>query len=246
MSAPKSRNFVPSEALRCIWMNAGILSYQLCDSGFECDDCLLDAAMRKRMLRQVDPPAAEPVHRTPETLREGYLYARNHLWARQSDPKTVRVGVEPDLSAALCATKAVVFPSSGQHLHRGQTCLWIVLEGGTLPIEVPFTGTVRNNNRKLGDQPHLVNSSPFDRGWLFELNPDEDALRDAGLLDIDSITPLYGEDESRFARLLGNALQGNRPEIGVTLADGGQRLQNLADVLGSSKYFSIVRKVYGA
>jgi hypothetical protein len=32
--------------------------------------------------------------------------------------------------------------------------------------------------------------------------------------------------------------------VGVTMADGGQQLQNSADMLGPSKYFSILLKTY--
>lgn len=31
---------------RCIWMEAGILSYLLCDREFDCENCPLDDAMR--------------------------------------------------------------------------------------------------------------------------------------------------------------------------------------------------------
>lgn len=36
---------VPKEQ-RCVWMAAGILSYQLCEREFDCDQCPLDKAMR--------------------------------------------------------------------------------------------------------------------------------------------------------------------------------------------------------
>jgi hypothetical protein len=47
-------------------------------------------------------------------------------------------------------------------------------------------------------------------------------------------------DKSRLLDLIARALQGNRPQAGVTLADGGQRLQNIADILGPTKYFNLL------
>ncbi len=40
------RPILPPDELRCVWMSAGILSYQLCDRAFDCDHCALDQAMR--------------------------------------------------------------------------------------------------------------------------------------------------------------------------------------------------------
>ena len=28
----------------CVWMSAGLISYKLCDRGFDCENCPLDAA----------------------------------------------------------------------------------------------------------------------------------------------------------------------------------------------------------
>jgi len=247
MSPSGEHHFIPSDGLRCIWMTAGILSYQLCDRAYDCDSCPMDAAMRKKFSRQVDAaPVPQLRAAAPETLRKGFLYGRNHCWAQHSAEGSVRVGLEPGLCLALLAPKAVVFPSPGQQVQRGQTCLWIVLDGGTLPVEAPLGGTIRRNNRDLGDRPHLLNSRPFDEGWLFELEPNKNAIEEAELMEMEAVAPFYAQDEARLSRLLGNALQGNRPDVGVTLADGGQRLQNIADILGSSKYFSTLRKVYFA
>lgn len=31
----------------CVWMSAGVLRFWLCDRGFDCDRCPLDAALRR-------------------------------------------------------------------------------------------------------------------------------------------------------------------------------------------------------
>ena len=74
-----------------------------------------------------------------------------------------------------------------------------------------------------------------------------DAARPAeDLMDPEEARPRYAGNENRFRELLDNALRKGQPSVGTTLADGGQLLRNVADILGPSKYFSIARKVYGA
>ena len=251
MKASKKNPLIPTDDERCIWMAAGILTYRLCDHTCDCDDCPLDAAMRKHLWRHTGVAAAQPegcfdLPAAPEALREGFRYARNHCWTRQLDACSLRVGIEPGLGAALLDPKAVVLPSIGQFLQQGQTCLWIVMEGGTLPIDCPCTGTVHDTNRQVANRPHLLHLSPFDEGWLYDLETENSCIQAAHLQSADQAGRLYGQDEASFLRLLGSTLRADRSQVGLTIADGGRRLQHLADLLSPAKYFSILRKVYGA
>jgi len=250
MSPSRKHHIVPPEELCCVWMTAGILSYRLCDREFECDECALDAAMRKHFLHR--PESAEeasvpaPAQVPPQALREGYRYTNNHCWIRQTGHNLLQIGLEPGLSRILLSPKAVVYPTGGQTLHKGQTCMWIVLEGGTLPCDSPCDGIVRGSNHQLSENPHLIQTRPFDEGWLLEMQVEDAAGQTAGFLDADQVRPSYTACETRFRELLEGALRKGQPSVGATLADGGQLLQNIADVIGPSRYFSFVRRVYGS
>lgn len=250
MSPSQKHHIVPPDELCCVWMTAGILSYQLCDREFECDGCALDSAMRKHFLHRSDSvgsgPRTLPAAGPPQALREGYRYSSNHCWIRQTGHNLLQIGLEPGLARILLAPRAVVYPNKGQLLHKGQTCLWIVMEGGTLPCEAPCDGVVRSTNRELAENPHLIQNRPFDEGWLLDLQVEDAAGQTAGLLDVEQVRPSYTASENRFRALLEGALRKGQPSVGATLADGGQLLQDIADVLGPSRYFSIVRRVYGS
>jgi glycine cleavage system H lipoate-binding protein len=244
----KTWHIVPPDEMRCIWMTAGIISYQLCDRGFECDDCPLDAALRSHQQRKIPLQEQSREEETRalrlEGLQSDIFYSRNHCWLKTLRENLVRVGVEPGLSAALLAPRAVVFPSAGQRLLRGQTGVWIVMEGGTLPLESPVDGIVRRTNHQLSSHPHLLASRPNDAGWVLELEWDPSSLEQAGLMDRDQADSVYGRDQDRFLASLQNAAAGGHSPAGVTLADGGQRLQNVADLIGPYRYFALLRKIF--
>ena len=248
MTSNKKCHLVPPNEQRCVWMAAGVLSYQLCDRMLECETCPLDHAMTRQVQLPAAPrhAAADRTPPSPEGLRPGLRYSRNHCWTRQARDGRVLIGIEPGLSSALLAPKAVVFPSAGQPLRAGQTCLWIVAEGGTFPLESPVDGVVRNTNGALGTQPHLIHDQPFDQGWLFEIEPDLDTTANPDLMEPSQIARTYESDQNRLASLLTAAVTGNRPDIGMTMADGGQRLQHMADMLGPTRYFNLVRQVFAA
>ena len=37
----------PTDDLKCLWMEAGILTYRLCTRQYKCDTCSLDEALRE-------------------------------------------------------------------------------------------------------------------------------------------------------------------------------------------------------
>lgn len=241
-------HIVPPDEMRCVWMTAGILSYQLCDRELECDKCPLDAAIRNRLpgtaAARDENGSRKASFTDQEGLRDDRLYSRNHCWIQRVSANLVQVGIEPGLSAALLAPKAIVFPSVGQPIQRGQTGLWIVMEGGILPVQSPLDGIVRSTNHQLANQPHLLSRQPFDNGWLIELETAAPSIEEAGLMSREQADSKYLVDQDKFLASLRNAASGGCHSVGITLADGGQRLQNIADILGPNKYFALLRRIF--
>ena len=238
---------VPPDEIRCVWMDAGLVSYQLCERKLECDECPLDIALRQPF---DDHQAVHSMKKglandrgTPE-VHGRILYGRKHVWVRAGAEHSVRLGIEPGLASVLISPKAIVLPAVGEHVVRNKVCSWVVIEGGTLPIISPISGTVRSTNAYLAENPHAVCMSPLGQGWLFELTVERAVEPDSGLLSVADAAPIFAEDERRFQGLLSAELSRGGEVVGQTLADGGQVLSNLPDILGPTKYFRLVRNVF--
>ncbi len=244
MDIPRKCHIIPPDESRCVWMTAGVLLYRLCDREFRCEECPLDLAIRRQVQAPVASTDAPRAHLQP-VLMEDCRYSRNHFWTLNAAPRLLRVGIEPGFARAIGNPKAIVLPSRGQTVHLGQTCAWIVMTGGTLPLEAPVGGSVRTTNALLTQSPHLLHQSPFDKGWLYEVVVDEAKLAEADLVTHDCIAGRYAEDESRFQASLAGMLRNDQSAVGLTFADGGQRLESISDLVGPTKYFNSVRRVYG-
>jgi glycine cleavage system H protein len=239
---------VPQSELRCVWMTAGVLSYQLCERKLDCELCPLDVALRQRFIDEQSLYGREREvveARSTEQPRRNLLYGRKHMWVGTHDDHTVRLGLEPGFASVLVSPKAVVLPSMGERIVRNKVCAWIVMDGGTLPIVSPISGKVCESNAYLAENPHAICSSPLGQGWLFELLVEGAVLHDDELLSPAEVVRTYSEDEHRFQALLSVELTKGGTDVGITLADGGQALMNLSEMLGPSKYFKLVRTVYG-
>lgn len=246
---------VPKDELKCVWMTAGILSYQLCEREFDCEQCPLDAAMRMHFARGGAPVGknATPEARSAPPARHGLardrLYSRGHCWVRlkEDGPRGAaqfRMGLEPGLAAALLTPRAVVRPAPGEPLRRGQAHLWIVTEGGTFPLVAPLDGTLVQANPELAERPHLLATDPFERGWLCEVEVADAAPEALGLLEPAAAARLFERDHHHFQAVLARALRAGGGAA-PALADGGAPLQGVADMLGPARYFTLLRKVFG-
>ena len=239
----KSYTIIPPGELGCVWMSAGLVAYQLCDRAYECDRCPFDAAMHRQNV-QPERSIELPVRmEKPEDLRDGGMrYSADHCWLRPVNDRTLRVGIEPGLASALLVPKAVVLPAVGQQLTANQPCVWIILENGTFPILASTDGEVTARNTQAMADPQEVFLHPFDQGWLYEITPDREQ---AGMMDRETARRVYADDSLRFTQLLDDALRQMSVAVGATLADGGKPLQNISSMLGSKRYYSIVREAFG-
>jgi len=220
-------------------MTAGILSYQLCDRELGCDQCPLDAALKMHFSRRRhDAHTGEPEH--PEHVS----YSRNHCWIALPEDGRARVGVEPGLAAALRSPKAVVLPALSEKIRHGEWCAWVVLEGGTFPLRAPLSGTITAVNTQLSEQPSALSTSPYQEGWLFEVEVKADERVRAHLMGPRDAERLFASDARRFRNRLKGYIDNSAAGVGATLHDGGEFVGDAAAILGGKRYIEIIREVF--
>ncbi len=229
---------------KCIWMTAGLLSYQLCDRQFDCDNCPLDAAMRKQYRSAESQRTARTPGAEAETSHKDLYFSRRHCWVRREAGNICRVGIEAGLAHALMTPKAIAFPALGEQVQKDHICLWIVTSGGTFPLTSPLSGRVWTVNARLTEEPHLIEQQSYDGGWLFEMMVEPNVNVGEELMSPCEAVGKFELDEKTFRDLLSHSLHKMRPIVGPTLADGGVLLQQISDMLGAKKYFSIVCEAF--
>ncbi len=239
----KNYTIIPEGDSRCVWMSAGILSYQLCNRAFDCDACPLDMAMRQHFPRpEGEKDEAAPGREREETeLRGAYSYTATHFWVKSISTSLYRVGLEPGIARALFVPRTIVLPASGETLQASQPCLWFVMEAATVPFDAFADGVVVTQNVLLPERPYKVHYHPYDQGWLFDMKFDA-AGGEPDLLTAVQAEKLYGRDQKLFRDRLRDTLQ--TAPAGATLQDGGQLLKNLPEMLGPKKYFDLIEEIF--
>lgn len=113
----------------------------------------------------------------PKDLR----YTKEHEWARQGGG-TVTVGVTGYAVDQLGDITLVDLPEVGTESRAGEAFGTIESVKSVSDLYAPISGKITKINESLEDEPELVNESPYDKGWLVEIEPtgnELDALMDA-------------------------------------------------------------------
>lgn len=109
----------------------------------------------------------------PSELR----YTSSHEWVRLEDDGTVTVGVTDHAQEALGDLVFIETPEIGTDYAAEEACCVVESVKAASDMYMPITGEVVETNEKLADEPEIVNSSPYDDGWIFKIKPaDEDDI----------------------------------------------------------------------
>ncbi len=69
----ESMKIVPPGKKKCVWMEAGVVSYKLCDHNFDCSTCVYDHGMNDKVARYKEKVALHPIAATPDKFSETWV-----------------------------------------------------------------------------------------------------------------------------------------------------------------------------
>lgn len=100
----------------------------------------------------------------PEDLK----YRTSHEWV-QVQGDVARVGVTDHAQQELNDIVFVDLPEVGKEVAAGQASCVVESTKVAADVYAPVSGTVTAVNAALDSDPGQVNSSPYEDGWLFEI-----------------------------------------------------------------------------
>lgn len=128
---------------------------------------------------------------TPENLR----YSQDHEWVRVEDDGAVVVGITDHAQEALGELVYVEVPEEEGDLVKGDACAVVESVKAASDVYAPISGKLAATNEALSDSPELVNSSPYDEGWLLRLHPANPAELEE-LMDAEAYSHFLAESEA--------------------------------------------------
>jgi glycine cleavage system H protein len=106
----------------------------------------------------------------PEQLR----YSKEHEWLSAPAEGVATVGITSHAADALGDVVFVQLPEAGATVTAGETCGELESTKSVSDLYSPVSGEVIEVNQDVVDDPALVNSAPFEGGWLFKVRASDE------------------------------------------------------------------------
>lgn len=111
---------------------------------------------------------------TPANLK----YASSHEWALL-EGDIVTVGISDHAQDALGDLVYVELPNVGDNVSQGDEAGVVESVKAASDIYAPVSGEIIEINEALTDSPEIVNSEPYEGGWLYKIRASDVAELDA-------------------------------------------------------------------
>lgn len=265
-------DLIPEGELKCIWMDAGVVDFKLCDLQLRCELCPFDSMVRKQLWtcesrHDSTPPVPTGSPSISSLPSDDYLeqqlndllspfaheplpsdrsYSSNHLWFKKEDPLSVTVGLDHLALHVLGPISGIAFTTPPTRAYESSPCAWIIHRNGTLPLRMPIAGTIAQVNGRLNETPWLVGASPYDEGWILQFRPDLGDGVLQKLLSHDQADLLFRKQAEQCGQDCRSAFLKHESGVGTTMYDGGQPVDRIEDLLGPMTFLQIVLRRFFA
>ena len=105
-------------------------------------------------------------------IRDNLLYTKDHEWVDISDNK-IKIGITDFAQGELGDIIFVELPNTESTVSKGESAATIEAVKTVADVYTPISGKIVEVNTLVEDTPELINSSPYDDGWIVAIESDE-------------------------------------------------------------------------
>ncbi|XP_052170568.1 glycine cleavage system H protein, mitochondrial-like [Diospyros lotus] len=109
---------------------------------------------------------------------DGLKYASSHEWVKLEGP-VATVGITDHAQGHLGEVVFVEVPEAGGSVAQGRSFGAVESVKATSDVNSPISGEVVEVNTKLTEAPGLINSSPYEDGWMIKVKPSKPSELDS-------------------------------------------------------------------
>lgn len=132
-------------------------------------------------------------------------YTKDHEWALVKGNKAW-IGITDFAQKELGDVVYVDLPQVGESYESGDTIANIESVKSVSPVYAPLSGTVVEVNQMLSEEPHLINESPYEDGWLVVIELDDP-------MEVEDLMP--AEDYAQLLAEIVKEEKGEEVELGM-------------------------------
>ncbi|MBQ45877.1 MAG: glycine cleavage system protein H [Zetaproteobacteria bacterium] len=124
-------------------------------------------------------------------IPEGLFYTKEHEWLKL-EGDTVTIGITDHAQEMLTDIVYIELPAEGDVMEDMGEFAVVESVKSASPIFAPLAGTIVAVNMELEDAPELMNTSPYEGGWIVKMTLDNPE-RASSLMDAAGYKAEIGE-----------------------------------------------------
>jgi len=227
---------LPAADRKCRYMLTGDFSYKICSNNYECWHCAVDQYIQDAIdadpyLQKRRQSMAKRVKKVKGfTIREDFYYLPNHIWLKV-EGDVVKVGVDDFASRLIGKVEKVELPDKNV-IPKDEQCWTLGSANRIARMSLPLTAEIIEKNDALLSDPSLVQKDPYNRGWLLKIKSSGD------ITDMVKGPKAIEWLEKEFDKLH----QEFEESIGITIADGGEIVENVHERLSDEEWHNLVKQ----
>lgn len=160
-----------------------------------------------------------------------------HSWVRVMNSRRAVVGVDDLAQSFIGRVERVDTPKVGRSVRQGEPLVTLRRGRRAITVVSPLSGVFRVVNDRLASEPAVVNESPYENGWIAEIDPEN--------LQVESRNLLGGTLAERWREgVLAQMRSRFAPRLGMVLQDGGRWSANLGEALGDEAWESLAQELF--
>ena len=121
---------------------------------------------------------------------EGLYYQQDHFWAKVEDG-LVRIGATDYGQKTLKEIVFVELPAAGDTVVQNEPYGTVESVKAVVDLIAPVSGTVKEVNEGLLDNPEPINNDPYGEGWLILVTPSDLDAELSNIMNFDAAVEWY-------------------------------------------------------
>lgn len=104
-------------------------------------------------------------------LPKGIYFDKTHTWAFMEQNGIVKVGIDDFIQHITGPLTRIKLKNVGARVEKGELILSLIQNGKQINIYAPVSGLIMEVNDTLNSNPSMLNSSPYNDGWVYRIEP---------------------------------------------------------------------------
>ncbi len=165
-------------------------------------------------------------------IPKGFYFDNTHTWTYMKKDGIVKVGIDDFLQHVTGAITKVEMKMAGEYVKKGEYLFTLIQKGKQLRIYSPVTGKIIENNTNLITNAGLLNTSPFEEGWIYRIEPANWIIEIQFMNMAEKYTNWIKGEYTRLKDFFEAAVRVHVPAFVMVLQDGGVLRDGILSELG--------------